>query len=213
MEGCAAQLSAGNWNVEGAALKDPPGVEPSTVVVVRSFHVFHILTTNESEDSMEFGIVAKFRRADCLFDFVHQSLVFGAVFFKIGKSIPAQRALFATEVHVCELDQPSHLFIQPRAAVATRQLMPKRIERIQENPMLVIHRLNANGSAKLRSRTCHSSPYFEHLILYRGRDEKQYRFCGVPCDLGLITGSGAIRELFRDRSCFRGLSRQWRQPE
>jgi hypothetical protein len=53
---------------------------------------------------MELGIVAKFRPTNRLFDLVHQSLVFRAVFFKVGKSVPAQEALFATEVHVCELD-------------------------------------------------------------------------------------------------------------
>jgi hypothetical protein len=108
---------------------------------------------------MELAIVAKFRPTNRLFDLVHQSLVFRAVFFKVGKSVPAQEALFATEVHGCELDQPSHLLIEPRAAISTRHLMPKRVERIQENPMLVIHRLNADKSLKLCGSTCHSAPF------------------------------------------------------
>jgi hypothetical protein len=53
---------------------------------------------------MEFGIVAKFRPANRLFDLIHQSLVFRTMFFKVGKFVPAQEALFATEVHLCELD-------------------------------------------------------------------------------------------------------------
>jgi len=117
------------------------------------------LAADESEDSMEFGIVAKFCPANRLFYLVHQSLVFRAVFFKVGKSEPAQEAFFATEVHVCELDEPNQLLMEPHTAVSTRQLMPKPVERIQENPMLVIHRLNANGSAKLCGSTCHSSPF------------------------------------------------------
>lgn len=144
---------------------------------------------------MELGIVAKFRPANRLFDLVHQSLVFGAVFFKVGKSVPAQEALFATEVHVCELDQPSHLLIEPRAAVSTRQLMPKRVERIQENPMLVIHRLNADGSLKLCGSTCHSSSLFDYIILYRARYGQQYRFCGVA--LRPWSHNGA-KELFQN---------------
>jgi hypothetical protein len=119
----------------------------------------HILTPDESEGSMELGIVAKFRPANCLLDLIHQSLVFRAVFFEVGKSVTAQKALLTTEVHVCELDQQRHLFIEPCAAVAARQPMPEPVERIQENPMLVIHRLNANGSAKLCGSTCHSPPF------------------------------------------------------
>jgi hypothetical protein len=46
---------------------------------------------------MEFGIVAKFRPANRLFDLIHQSLVFRTMFFKVGKFVPAQEALFATK--------------------------------------------------------------------------------------------------------------------
>jgi hypothetical protein len=108
---------------------------------------------------MELGIVAKFHQANCLLDLVHQSLVFRAVLYQVGKSVTAQKALLSTEVHVCELDQPGHLFIEPCAAVAARQPMPEPVERIQENPMLVIHRLNAEKSPKLCGSTCQSSPF------------------------------------------------------
>jgi len=80
------------------------------------------------------------------------------MFFKVGKPVAAQKALIATEEYASEFNQPSHLLIQPCAAVTARQLMPERAEQIQENPMLVVHRLHANGLAKLCGNTFDSSP-------------------------------------------------------
>jgi hypothetical protein len=36
------------------------------------------------------------------------------VLFKPRESVAAQEALFAAEVHICELNQPRHLLAEPR---------------------------------------------------------------------------------------------------
>jgi len=108
-------------------LVDAAFVEPPTVFTVESFDVLHILATDESEHSMEFGVIATIRTTDGSADLLHQALVCGTVLFKTRESVAAQEALFAAEVHICELNQPRHLLVQPRAAVSSRQLLPKRV--------------------------------------------------------------------------------------
>ncbi len=81
----------------------------------------------------------------------------GMVLFKARESVAAQEALFAAEVHICELNQPRHLLDEPGAAVSARQLLPKRVERIHQDSMLVVHRLNTDDLAAMCSNACHRS--------------------------------------------------------
>jgi len=105
-------------------LVDAAVVEPLTVFAVETFDMLHILTTDESKCSMEFGIVATIRTTHGLPDFFHQALMCGMVLFKVRKSVAAQEALFATEVHICEFNKSRHLLSEPGAAVSARQLLP-----------------------------------------------------------------------------------------
>lgn len=148
----------GNGTEKPVLLVDAAFVQPAAVFAVRPFDVLHILATDESEHSMEFGVTATIRPTDSLPDLLHQTLVRGTVLFKPRESIAAQEALFAAEVHICELNQPRHLLVEPRAAVASSQLLPKRIQGIHQDPMLVVHRLNTNDLAMMRCNGCHRSP-------------------------------------------------------
>jgi hypothetical protein len=137
---------------------DSTFVEPPAVFTVGPFDVLHILATDESEHSMEFGVIAAIRPADSLPDLLHKTLVRGTVLFKPRESVAAQEALFAAEMHICKLNQPRHLLAEPRAAVSPRQLLPKRIQGIHQDPMLVVHRLNTDGLATMRCNACHGAP-------------------------------------------------------
>ncbi len=133
-------------------------VQPPAVLAIGPFDVFHILATDEPEHSMQFDVIATIRPTDSQPDLLHQLLVRGAVLFKPRESIAAQETLFTAEVHIGELNQPRHLLAQPRAAVPSRQLLPKRIQGIHQDPMLVVHRLDTDGLAAMCGNASHRFP-------------------------------------------------------
>jgi hypothetical protein len=83
----------------------------------------------------------------------------GVMLFKVRESIAAQKALFATEMHICELNQAGHLLGEPCTAVSPRQLMAKRVQGVHQDPMLVVHCLDADGLATMRGNAGHGSPF------------------------------------------------------
>ena len=62
-------------------------------------------------------------------------------------------------MHVYVFQQPGDLPIRVCAAISTRKLVPKRIERIHQNPVLVVHSLNANCIAMAFGGRFHNSPF------------------------------------------------------
>jgi hypothetical protein len=108
---------------------------------------------------MEFCVVATIGSADDLANLVQQTLMCGVMLFKVRESIAAQKALFATEMHICELNQAGHLLGEPCTAVSPRQLMAKRVQGVHQDPMLVVHCLDADGLATMRGNAGHGSPF------------------------------------------------------
>jgi hypothetical protein len=90
-------------------------------------------------------------------DRMHQTLVFPAMFRKTREAIPFEQTLLAIKVHASELDQPSQLHMDLLTIDAPHQLYSQLIQRIHEDPVLVIHRLYSHGAGMIPCKAAHKN--------------------------------------------------------
>jgi hypothetical protein len=91
-------------------------------------------------------------------DLMHQVLVSLAMLVQAGISKAAKEALFAAKVHSGELDEERDLVAEPGAAVTERQLLTDRVDRLDQDSVLVFHGLDAGNYARVRSNVGHGFP-------------------------------------------------------
>lgn len=149
-------------------LKEAALAEPLRILPVERLNVISELSAKKTKIAQQICLRAPVSGADGVPDLIEQLLMRPAMHFKARKSMAAQQALFASEVHIGEFDQVRHLRPESRLAVATRKLLPQLIQRIQQDSVLVIHRRNANGK-RLTCCSAHCSfPHVSRLLIGQG---------------------------------------------
>src|ERR1700733_1452983 len=135
---------------------------------------------------MELRVGAAFGAVDGMPHLIKKLLVGRGMFFDVGESIAAQKALFAAEVHFCKFDQPHQLRAELGTAIAAVQLLAKLVQRVHQDSALVIHRFYADNE-RLTCNCAHSSSPLDPDCL-SDKGGEQYRFRG-----------GAVRPWFHIR--------------
>ena len=82
-----------------------------------------------------------------------------AVFIESGEAFMLQELFFALKVHLGEFDQTLELNADVAAIATVDEQDAQLIQGVHQDPMLVVHCLDADGLATMRGNAGHGSPF------------------------------------------------------
>jgi hypothetical protein len=72
-----------------------------------------------------------------------------AMQIQFGIAMAAQKTLFAAKMKIGEFSQTCDLLCEPGSAIAVPQLLPKRIQRVDKDAVLVLHCLYTGDGTRM----------------------------------------------------------------